>query len=97
MFGMHYSIFPLTLAELIMATASKTTDPTRTWFSRADLEAYDRLPDGWFDLHAVPYQVRNPRWRCDRLVGLRALESRVVGSISDPSSLHPEYRKLPLC
>lgn len=75
---------------------TKTTDPERTWFSDADRAAYDRMPSGWFFPDELDFVIRNPRWRCDRLVGLRALESDVVGDISDLRSIKTRYRKLPL-
>lgn len=75
---------------------SKTTDPERTWFSKADLAAYQRMPEGWFLPTNLDSMIRNPRWRCERLEGLRALESQVVGDVADPSSIKTQYRKLPL-
>jgi hypothetical protein len=52
-----------------------------------------RLPDGeWFGLRSVPFMVRNPRWRCDRLTEKGALESRIVG---EWPHTNPEWRKTP--
>lgn len=52
--------------------------------TKADMEALARLPqEGWFDIRAVSYMVRNPRYRCDRLVEKGLLESRVVGTYPD--------------
>lgn len=59
----------------------------------ADRYALKRLPDeGWFNLTAVPYTVKNPRFRCDRLVKLGALKSRVVGAWP---YLQTEWKKQP--
>ncbi len=52
------------------------------------------MPEGWFFVHDLSFMIRNPRWRCDRLVGLKALESEVVGD--DLRELKTRYRKLPL-
>lgn len=58
--------------------------------SRSDAAALMLLPDGWFPIHKVSYRVRNPRWRCDRLVELGALERRVSGR---PPGVFSEWRK----
>ena len=59
--------------------------------TKADTEALARLPDGWFALEAVSWQVRRPRFRCDRLVAAGALEWRVVGEVPFQWS---EWRKV---
>lgn len=74
------------------AVPSKTTDPEVTYFSKADLDAYQRMPSGWFVVGDLSFMIRNPRWRCDRLVGLKALESEVLST----PTIHTRYRKLPL-
>jgi hypothetical protein len=69
-----------------------TNDQSEPRLSEADRHALSRLPDnGWFCVGDVSYMVRNPRYRCDRLVEKGALEDRVVGEIPH---LHTEYRKL---
>lgn len=58
--------------------------------TEGDKAALALLPtDGWFPVWAVNYMVKNPRWRCDRLVERGALESRVVGNYPN---LRTEYR-----
>lgn len=44
----------------------------------AALSHIAKLP-GWFELHDLPWQVRRPRYRLDRLVGMGVLQFRVVG------------------
>lgn len=59
--------------------------------TKADEAAFAILPaEGWFSIHKVPYLVRNPRWRCDRLVEKGVLESRVSGR---PPTVFTEWRK----
>lgn len=42
------------------------------------------LPTGcWFDIDMVPYRVRCPRFRLDRLTELGLLESKVEGELSE--------------
>lgn len=96
--GYHYGTQALGMIPSTRCKAtpvSKTTDPERSWFSKADKAAYDRMPDcEWFHPHNLDHMIRNPTWRCKRLKGLKALESRVVGP--DIYNLSTEYRKLPL-
>lgn len=61
-------------------------------FTRADYEALKRLPEGWFSLRQVPWQIQNPNFRCRRLADKGALESRVVGEIPD---IETQWRKTP--
>lgn len=61
--------------------------------TKADEEALKLLPDSeWFSLRKVPWQVRNPRYRCDRLTELGLLERRVVTNYPD---IDTQWRKLP--
>jgi hypothetical protein len=43
-----------------------------------DKDALRRLPEGWFELNQVSYIVRNPRYRCDRLVDRGVLERKCI-------------------
>jgi hypothetical protein len=47
--------------------------------TEADLETLCLCPDGWFDAHDLPPGVKRCRYRCDRLLALGMVESRVVG------------------
>lgn len=60
--------------------------------SRADEDALKRLPDGWFAVHEVHFMVRNPRYRCDRLVGKGKLEKRIVG---EWPNIETQWKKTP--
>lgn len=60
--------------------------------SAADKDALGRMPADWFSAWNLSHMVRRPFWRCDRLVQLGALESRVSGS---HPTLVREYRKTP--
>lgn len=58
----------------------------------ADRYALKHLPAGWFGLRRIPFLVRNPRWRCERLTEKGMLESRVVGKWPDTEA---QWRKTP--
>lgn len=59
--------------------------------STADVKALERMPDeGWFDINDLPYSIRCPRYRCDRLVERGVLETQVTGEYPH---LKSEYRK----
>lgn len=61
--------------------------------TEADEKTLQRLPDDrWFGLYDVHYGIKNPYYRCERLVERGKLESRVVGDMSD---LTREWRKVP--
>jgi hypothetical protein len=60
--------------------------------SKADMDALARMPEGWFCVDEVPYMVRCPGYRCQRLEKRGKLESRVVGD--NPRELTREYRKI---
>ena len=47
--------------------------------SKADVKAIQRMPTGWFDAMEI-YNVRCPRFRCERLETRGLLESRYVGT-----------------
>ena len=57
--------------------------PTNLDLTEADEDALRRMPEGWFSVRAVPYMVRNARYRCDRLEVRGKLKSRVVGEFPD--------------
>ena len=60
--------------------------------TKADEETLQRFPDGrWFNLYDVGPYVKNPRYRCERLVERGKLESRVVVEYPD---LTGEWRKV---
>lgn len=63
--------------------------------TRADRDALARLPDGWFFVNEVSFMVRNPRWRCDRLVEFKLLESEVTRVGDGILDLEMRYRKIP--
>ena len=59
--------------------------------TKADTDALKQLPAGWFTIHRVPFMVKNPRYRCDRLTMRGMLESRVQGTYP---MFHTEWRKI---
>ena len=61
--------------------------------TRADTDAMARLPDGWFRVDAVPFIVKRPRWRCDRLVSLGLLDGRTLRDFAGVYGYDVEYRK----
>lgn len=58
----------------------------------ADTRAIKHMPEGWFFWGHLPHQVGNPRFRCDRLVELGVLESKVEGELQH--TLRTVYRKI---
>jgi hypothetical protein len=57
----------------------------------ADRYALTKMPEGWFKPGDLPYLVRSPHFRCQRLEQLGQLERRIMGEIPD---LWSEYRKI---
>lgn len=61
--------------------------------SEADKFALARMPDeGWFSLDDVPYSIRCPAFRCERLTDRGMLEWRVIGDL--PHNLTSQWRKV---
>lgn len=46
--------------------------------SSADWAALAVMPTGWFEVCDVPYTVRSPHYRCQRLLDRKLLEQRVM-------------------
>lgn len=65
-----------------------TDTPTLT---EADRDALEQMPSGWFSADDLPYNIRCPRFRCERLRDRGKLEWRVVGQ---HPHLQSEYRKV---
>lgn len=64
--------------------------------TRADREALARLPKpDWFDWDKLHHMVKRPQYRCDRLVQLGVLETRVVGSLAE-ANIRRQYRLNPV-
>jgi len=60
--------------------------------SAADLDALNRMPDGWFSPYQLPCMVKRPEYRCTRLKELGALEYRYVSTA--PWMDKDKYRKV---
>lgn len=60
--------------------------------TEADQDALTRMPEGWFKASELEFMVKRPFYRCERLEGLGALESRITGTFPD---LVQEYRRTP--
>jgi hypothetical protein len=81
--------------------ATKLVNASRAWsrerglnassqLTKADNHALEKMPDGWFQWHDVPYVVRCPEYRCRRLVEKGLLERRLIGQYPDS---YWEYKK----
>ena len=47
--------------------------------TEADKDALNRMPDGWFEALSLPYMVKRPTYRCERLEKAGFISSRIVG------------------
>lgn len=47
--------------------------------TEADLHALKCMPDKWFKASDLPFTIRCPRYRCERLTEKGVLDSRVIG------------------
>lgn len=62
-----------------------------TNMTSVDKEMLAEMPSGkWFNILDLPYVIRNPAFRCKRLVKAGVLESRVVGEFPN---IKTEYWK----
>jgi hypothetical protein len=51
--------------------------------TEADKHTLSRLPEGWFDLYDVPFSVRCPEFRLNRLVDRDLVKREIVGQYPD--------------
>jgi len=59
--------------------------------TKADRDALEAMPDGWFVPIDLPHWITRPIYRCDRLAKSGQLEWRVVGTFP---ALESQYRRV---
>jgi hypothetical protein len=67
--------------------------PSKKEVTKADREAYARLPDGWFEWFDIPAVIRCPEFRLKRLVERGMAEDRIEGKYPDSTRLYRKIRE----
>jgi hypothetical protein len=69
--------------------------PSKLEVTKADREAYAKLPDGWFEWFDIPTVIRCPEFRLKRLVERGMAEDRIEGKYPDITRLYRKIRSNP--